>query len=219
MDASTLIGLAVGVLGLGLTAFGVLLSVWALKHSRTSDQNAAERDSRAIRKAEELGVKVADIARALGISTTAGADAAIDGNEARRWAIAVADVNNDGRDELLVASPWGPHSSMLHVFGQRDEWPDSFSKLAEIGSGTPMGFTVGDLDADGRVEIATVQPHADEPYASGIRDEVLYRWDGAQFAEVATQPLPRPGKPGFDDPARRLRWHAGQTILNVSNEG
>lgn len=127
----------------------------------------------------------------------------------------MADINNDGRDELLVASPWGPHSSMLHVYGQRDDWPDSFGKLAEVSSGTPAGFTVGDLDEDGRAEVATVQPAAEHAYATGVRDEVLYRWDGSDFAQVASVPLPRPGQPGFDDPDRHGRWHDGHAVLTV----
>lgn len=104
---------------------------------------------------------------------------------------------------------------MLHVFGQRNEWPDSFGKLTEFSSGTPAGFTVGDLDGDGQIEIATVQPHNDHPYASGIRDEVLYRWNGDEFVEIASEPLTRPGQPGFDDPNRVPRWHHGHAVLVV----
>lgn len=83
---------------------------------------------------------------------------------------------------------------------QRDEWPDSFGKLAALGSGTPAGFSIGDLDGDGRIEVATIQPHGNDPYVAGTRDEVLYRWEGEAFVEVATEPQPRPGEPALMTP-------------------
>lgn len=215
MDTATLIGLVLGGAGLLLAAVGVALSIWGVAHARAADRRAEDRDERAGQRTNAIGHQVTDIARALGLPNVPKEGVALDAAEARRWALGVADVNNDGRDELLVASPWGPHSSMLHVFGQRNEWPDSFGKLAELGSGTPAGFTIGDLDGDGRIELATIQPHGDEPYATGIRDEVLYRWDGDAFAEVATEPQPRPGEPGFDDPDRHSRWHSAHTVLCV----
>ena len=215
MDNATLVGLVLSGVGLVLTALGVVLSVRGVRHARAADERAEQRNRSSSARTDAIGQQVTDIARALGIPNVPRAGAALDANEARRWAMGVADVKNDGREELLVASPWGPHSSMLHVFGQRDEWPDSFGKLAEISSGTPAGFTVGDLDGDGNIEIATVQPHGDEPYAAGIRDEILYRWNGRQFAEIAAEPLPRPGEQGFDDPERPSRWHSGHAVLTV----
>ena len=215
METATLIGLVSGGVGLTLTALGVVLSIRGVRHARAADERAEQRDRRAGERTDAIGQQVTDIARALGIPNVPSAGATLDSSEARRWAMGVADVNNDGREELLVASPWGPHSSMLHVFGQRDAWPDSFGKLTEISSRTPAGFTVGDLDGDGSIEIATIQPHGDEPYAAGIRDEVLYRWDGQQFAEVAAEPLPRPREHGFDDPEWPSRWHSGWAVLTV----
>lgn len=215
LNTATVIGLVLSAVGLVLTAIGVLLSIRGIRHAKAADERAQQHDRRAHERANAIGRQVADIAIALGIRNVTAGGGQLDAAEARRWAMAVADVDNDGRDELLVASPWGPHSSMLHVFGQRDEWPESFAKLTEISSGTPAGFTVGDLDEDGKIEIATVQPHGDEPYAAGIRDEVLYRWNGQRFAEIATEPLPRPGEPGFDDPERPSRWHSGHAVLTV----
>lgn len=215
MDTGMFLGLILGGAGLLLTAGGVALSIWAIGHARAADRRAEDRDERAGQRTNVVGQQVMDIARALGLRSVPEEGVALGATEARRWALGVADVNNDGRDELLVASPWGLHSSMLHVFWQRNAWPDSFGKLAELGSGTPAGFSIGDLDGDGRIELATIQPHGDEPYATGSREEVLYRWDGDTFAEVAIEPQPRPGEPGFDDPERPSRWHFGQTVLSV----
>jgi hypothetical protein len=203
------------LIGLVLTAIGVALTIWALGYARAADRRAEQRDVRSGEQASAIGRRVTDIARALGIEGAPAEGVALDASVERRWALGVADINNDGHEELLVASPWGPHSSMLHVFGQRNEWPDSFGKLAELSSGTPSGFTIGDLDGDGQVEVATVQPHDDQPYASGVRDEVLYRWNGEEFVDVDSEPLPRPGHAGFDDPDRHARWHHGLAALVV----
>lgn len=205
------------VIGLVLTALGVGLTIWALAYSRAADRRAERREIRSGEQTSAIGHQVTDIARALGIEGAPAEGVALDASTERRWALGVADINNDGRDELLVASPWGPHSSMLHIFGQRNDWPDSFGKLAEFSSGTPAGFTIGDLDGDGRIELATVQPDNDHSYASGIRDEVLYRWDGEEFAEIDSEPLPRPGHPGFGDDHRPPRWHHGHAVLIVRN--
>ena len=81
---------------------------------------------------------------------------------------------------------------------------------AARGSGTPSGFTVGDLDGDGRVEVATVQPEGDHPYASGIHAEMLYRWNMDHFDEVGHRVLRR-----SDEPDGEMRWHTGWAILSV----
>jgi hypothetical protein len=190
-----------------------------LQYARAADRRIEAREAASSEQAMATGAGVALIGRALGISTAPSAQTGDDtsslATEERRWALAVTDINNDGRDELLIASPWGPHSSMLHVYGQSDDFPESFGKLAEISSGTPAGFTVGDLDGDGRTEVATIQPVEPHPYATGIREEVLYRWDGRAFAVAGDYALARPGEPGFDDPHRPPVWHSGTELLTV----
>lgn len=110
MDVATILGLIFG-------AVGVALTIWGIRHARAADRRAHDRDELAGERTGALGRQVADIARALGLPNVPEEGIALDATEARRWALGVADINNDGRDELLVASPWGPHSSMLHVFG------------------------------------------------------------------------------------------------------
>lgn len=212
MNLWTLVGLLLGV-------GSILLTAWALQYARAADRRAEVRELAAAQEVNALGAEVALIGRALGIKEAppaqAGEGASSPATDERRWALAIADINNDGRDELLIASPWGPHSSMLHMYGQKDEFTESFGKLAEISSGTPAGFTVGDLDGDGRTEVATVQPVDPHPYATGIREEVLYRWDGHLFAAAGREALARPGESSADDLARPLRWHRGHELLTV----
>lgn len=136
-------------------------------------------------------------------------------SEERRWSMGMADVNHDGQPEMLIASPAGAHSTRLQIFGQASEWPDSFGKLAELYSITPAGFTVGDLDGDGLIEIATLEQIGDHPYAAGITEEILSRWDGEEFAQVDSSPRPKPGEPGFDDPVGTMRWVDVTAVLSM----
>jgi hypothetical protein len=104
-----------------------------------------------------------------------------------------ADVNDDGEDELLVQYPVGAHSMALKVFGWRDSVPlPEFVQLAEAVSPLGLPFTIGDLDADGRVELATIEPDWTIPganMAAGPFVETLYRWDGVDFREIARRAL------------------------------
>lgn len=97
-----------------------------------------------------------------------------------------ADVNGDGRNELLVQYPAGAHGCALRVFGLS---PSGIEELAYVGTGTPAGFEFGDFDGDGKVEIKTQETDwgAGLPYATAPRFTLLLRWDGSRFAEVSRQ--------------------------------
>jgi hypothetical protein len=94
-----------------------------------------------------------------------------------------ADVDNDGKDELLVEHSAGAHGSALLLFGFKD-W--EFRLLGELGVGTPGGFDIGDFDGDGRIEIDAVEAdysHGDG-YVDAPRYRIRYRWTQDGFAEV-----------------------------------
>lgn len=122
--------------------------------------------------------------------------------------VGYADVNNDGRVELLVQHASGVHSTSLMILGWDDQ--HQFGELTTLGTGTPAGFTVGDLDGDGVIEVATVdvdwdretEPGRTASYAEGARTELLYRWRAGGFQEVARRSLPLPLEPQND-----VRWH------------
>ena len=131
-------------------------------------------------------------------------------SEARRLklaAVAYAEIFNDGETLLLVQHWTGAHATLLRVFGWRDF---DFRELAQVGTGTPEGFTVGDLDGDGRVEVATVEADWERTdatghtysYAAGARRELLYRWNGEKFEMVGARRLPLP-----NEGPRNLLWH------------
>jgi len=198
------LGLIIGLVGVVVGIVGVLVG----KRSLRMDEQARA-------KAEQTTALLERISHTLGIPANAmitpmdGQLVARDGDA--RYAISLADINADRADELLVATPWGPHSSMLHVYGQADATIESFTKLGELGAGTPLGFTVGDLDGDGLIEVSAIQPEGDKPYALGEREEVLYRWDGRNFSAVDRASLPGPE----GDPAAPMRWHDGSALLNL----
>lgn len=211
------------VIGTVLGVVGLILGVWAEMKRREDAKRSIERervsDLRARNAERQLGL----ITGQLRLVLEAAGAAVPDNDQAliteatgeRRWSMGVADVNNDGLPELLVASLAGAHSTLLQVFGQRNEWPDSFGKLTEMYSTSLAGFTVGDLDGDGLTEVATVEQRGDHPYVASITEEALCRWNGEEFVRIASSALPKPGEPGFDDPNSSMRWQDIDSVLSV----
>lgn len=110
-------------------------------------------------------------------------------------AVGYADVNNDGRPELLVQHPIGAHSSMLKVYGWRGDFPaGDFGEFGELQSSCPSSFHVEDIDGDGRLEVLTVDlDWNDMPegrgYANGPRYRMVYRWIDDRFERVSQAPV------------------------------
>ena len=118
----------------------------------------------------------------------------------------LVDINNDGEQELVVQHPSGAHSTQLQAFGWRGAEIDAeFGEVASVYSNYASGFTVGDLDSDGRTEIASIEPDwkaGGASSASGPFVEVLQRWDGDNFREVHRHKLPSDAR--FQDV--ELKW-------------
>jgi hypothetical protein len=97
-----------------------------------------------------------------------------------------ADVDGDGRNELLVQYPSAAHGNTLLVYGFRDGMGWDFTLLDELGSGTAAPFEVRDFDNDGKLEIALQEADwsTDLPYYLAPRLKLLYRWNGKKFGEV-----------------------------------
>jgi len=78
------------------------------------------------------------------------------------WAAAGADVNGDGRSDVIVASPGGPYSSVLVVYGSAtpidvDEATMTSSQgfvLHTSASGSVSTVAAGDMDRDGYADVA-----------------------------------------------------------------
>jgi hypothetical protein len=111
----------------------------------------------------------------------------------------LVDIDGDGRDEIIAVRSYIDRGSAVALFGIRD---GRLAKLAEseaIGRAhrwlNPVG--AGDLDGDGKAEIAVVQT----PHLGGIL--TLYRWQGDELTEIARLP-------GFSNHA------IGSTVLGMS---
>ncbi len=98
-----------------------------------------------------------------------------------------ADIDADGQNELLMQYGHGAHGMTLKVF---DWHPYSgFQEAGQIGSGTPGGFEVRDIDSDGRLEFVTTEPDWSTglPYYITPRLRVVYRWNGRDFVHISAE--------------------------------
>ena len=109
----------------------------------------------------------------------------VQGIPGKEWcgAIDYADVNGDGKKELLLQHPTGAHGSTLKIL----EWKTGkLEELADLSVGTPAGFDFGDFDGDGKIEIRTEETDWSSglPYVSAPRLILFFRWNGVRFIEV-----------------------------------
>ncbi|MGF1494913.1 MAG: FG-GAP repeat domain-containing protein [Microcoleaceae cyanobacterium] len=77
-----------------------------------------------------------------------------------------ADLNNDGRDELIVADTSERGSGFSLLFNQGDgsfDLPiDITTATSSSGAGDDPSLDVGDIDGDGNIDLITVNPETDE---------------------------------------------------------
>lgn len=93
----------------------------------------------------------------------------------------LADIDGDGRDEILVVHSYLDRGAALALFGRRG------GRLARLAESAPIGVAqrwlnpvgAGDFDGDGSVELAVVRT----PHIGGIL--ILYRWLGDALVEIA----------------------------------
>src|SRR5829696_2812509 len=132
--ASMEAGLALAIIGVALTVIGVALTVRAIQESRRSQQELAAHLT-------EISHRI--VLRDPSVGSKAG--------KVDYVAVDAADVDHDGHPELLIQHWAGNRATVLRVMG----WDANheFQDLASLTTGTPAGFTVGDLDGDGRIEI------------------------------------------------------------------
>ena len=174
MDAVTLIGIVLGLMGLVLTTS---IAIW--QHSEAKKAKAELNGL-----LQSLPSQVFDnVSRLLQANQPEFSELYGMLNSEKALQSRYADLDVDGKDELLVQYPIGAHGAALQVFGFRD-W--EFKLIAELSIDTPAGFVAEDVDGDGRLEIVTneVSQDADFPYVLGFRDEVWYRLENDRFVEV-----------------------------------
>ena len=176
-----LIGLILGVVGI---AISLAVAYWEHQKAKRAE---ARLEALAANLPETLLAGVRDALSSHNMANT---------NEQDRWSppgngtdqspslrSRYADLNGDGRDEVLIEVISGAHSSTLMVYGL-DHW--EFKKLAELHSTTMNGFDIQDSDGDGFLEVETVEiaRRPDLPYVFGLRDRVTHKLVGDTFEEV-----------------------------------
>ena len=161
---------------LALWIFGILVSfaIAAWQHRRATEAEAA-----LAKIFEDLPKRlVADLSRLI------GQDAAGEHPSESSLNTQYADLNGDGKPELLVSFLSGPHNTALQVFGMKSHW--EFGLLGEIYASTPTEFDLEDVDGDGTMEVSIIEiaKGPDLPYVMGLRDRVSYKLTKDGFVEV-----------------------------------
>jgi hypothetical protein len=93
----------------------------------------------------------------------------------------LADIDGDGRDEIIAVHSYEDGGAAIALFGIRD------GQLIRLAESDPVGLSnrwlnpvgAGDFDGDGKSEIAVIQT----PHIGGIL--ILYRWQGERLAETS----------------------------------
>lgn len=95
----------------------------------------------------------------------------------------LADMDGDGRDEIIAVRSYLAGGSAIALFGLRE------GRLAGLAESEPIGMPnrwlnpvgAGDFDGDGRIEIAAIRT----PHIGGIL--ILYRWQGDRLVELSRE--------------------------------
>lgn len=120
----------------------------------------------------------------------------------------LADLDGDGRDELVVVKATQTQGASLLVAGLRD------GKLTILAEGAPIGrpyrwlnpVGAGDFDGDGETELAYVET----PHIGGILR--ILKWRGDKLIEVYSAP-------GFSNHAIGTRELELSTVMDADGDG
>jgi hypothetical protein len=161
----------------------------ALWQNRRSDR-AEQRLNKILRdlSSQLAGDLSAGLLSAMRAERAQGTDTVSSVHDDATFSATYADVDGDGRNELLIQYPAGAHGSVLQVFGWRDF---QFQEIGQLGAGTPVGFDIKNVNKDGRIEIVTDETDwsLDLPYEAAARVRIWYRWEDGGFVEHKRQKL------------------------------
>ncbi|WP_166213165.1 hypothetical protein [Cognatiluteimonas telluris] len=100
------------------------------------------------------------------------------------------DIDNDGRDELIVQFPAGAHGSAIQIYGFNG---NQIHLRAETWSGTPCGFEIDTSDPTHSPLLRSVEisDASELPYVYGLRDVVWHRLENGELIEYKRQHPPQ----------------------------
>lgn len=93
-----------------------------------------------------------------------------------------ADLDNDGKDELIVEFPVGAHGSAVQIYKIGFEGP---TLLAEWSTDVPYGFDIDKSDPTHSPLLVTGETNASSglPYVMGLRDTVWLKLENGKLVE------------------------------------
>lgn len=93
-----------------------------------------------------------------------------------------ADLDNDGKDELIVEFPVGVHGSAIQIYKIGFEGP---TLLAEWSTDVPYGFEIDKSDPTHSPLLVTGETNASSglPYVAGLRDTVWLKLENGKLVE------------------------------------
>lgn len=104
------------------------------------------------------------------------------------YSVSKLDIDQDGEEELIIQSGYGPYSCKLEIykFSQVYEEP-TLSLIDSTIVSTMAGYVFNDIDGDGKIEIITEDnsKKADKPYVMGLRDQVVFRFENNKLKEIS----------------------------------
>ena len=93
----------------------------------------------------------------------------------RPEAVAIADVNGDGRNDVLVTTSGPDYSPWLHVYHQLPSGELAAVAVKYPAIENPYSLDVGDLDGDGRIDVVIGSSPYPNPYNGGRPRLVIRR--------------------------------------------
>ena len=134
-------------------------------------------------------------------------EAGIDDPDGRGYGVVAADLNDDGRTDLLVANDMTANSLWHNLGGMRFEEVGAASGVSANASGgyqAGMGVAAGDLDGDGRLDLFVTNFFGESTsFFQGLGDGLFVDHTSAVGLGVATR-----GRLGF-----------GIALLDADNDG
>jgi len=120
----------------------------------------------------------------------------------------LADIDGDGRDEIIAVRSYADSGAAVALLGLRD------GQLVRLAESDPIGLPyrwlnpvgAGDFDGNGNSEIAVVRT----PHIGGVL--ILYRWQGARLVETAR-------RFGFSNHAMGSRVLGMSAMLDLDGDG